>query len=278
MSPFKHKPEIKPEIEEAKTEDPGALRLPDTSSEAASKTDPKYESKRVREMRQALRKELKRPVYLPDEYEPFGYQAARAGMKYRRTILGLVVLGAGIASVATAGVVSGALAAGAAGVPAIDLQTFFDSEIHDANRSVTLLESAVNGLLGEGKERRAEIVQAAIDGKHRTGPVTLSGADIELYSSANQPVPQLYIGPVRIGIRMGITVFAAGLLLLALTIIAQDIHGIMTKVACAILVVGVVIVGAALANSDWFRGLDRFGGYGQPSQAQESVLLLPPTQ
>jgi len=245
---------------------PAALQASE-KREASSESSPDYDPKKAREMRQALQKELKRPVNLPNKDEPFGYRVVRAGVKYRRPILGLGVLGVGIASVATAGTASAILAAVAAGVPAIDLQTFFDSEIHDANRSVILQREAVEELLKMEKEQRAETAQAAIDSKRHAGPVTLSGADIRQYGLAKEPVPQLYIGPVRVGIRMGITVIAAGLLLLALTMIAQDIHGIMTKVASAILVVGAVIVGAALANSDWFKGLDRLGHDGRPGSA-----------
>ena len=53
---------------------------------------------------------------------------------------------------------------------------------------------------------------------------------------------------------MGFTVIGAGLLLLALTLIPQDVHGLMIRAASAILVVGVLIVGTAVANGNWLKG------------------------
>jgi hypothetical protein len=49
-------------------------------------------------------------------------------------------------------------------------------------------------------------------------------------------------------------VIGSGLLLLALTLIPHDVHGLMVRAAIAILVVGVVIVGGAVANGRWLKG------------------------
>jgi hypothetical protein len=68
------------------------------------------------------------------------------------------------------------------------------------------------------------------------------------------PLGTAPLGTARIGVRLGIAVAGSGLLLLALTIIPQDLHTLMTRVASVILVVGVLIVGFALANSSWLKG------------------------
>jgi hypothetical protein len=98
--------------------------------------------------------------------------------------------------------------------------------------------------------------------------VTLTGDDIAAAISAARqltlntvtaplgtaPLGTAPLGTARIGVRLGIAVAGSGLLLLALTIIPQDIHTLMTRVASVILVVGVLIVGFALANSSWLKG------------------------
>jgi hypothetical protein len=53
---------------------------------------------------------------------------------------------------------------------------------------------------------------------------------------------------------VGLTVVGSGLLLLSLTLIPEDIHTLLTRAASAILVVGALMVGAAVMNGDW---LDR---------------------
>jgi hypothetical protein len=93
--------------------------------------------------------------------------------------------------------------------------------------------------------------------------VTLTGDDIAAAISAARqltlntvtaPLGTAPLGTARIGVRLGIAVAGSGLLLLALTIIPQDLHTLMTRVASVILVVGVLIVGFALANSSWLKG------------------------
>jgi hypothetical protein len=51
----------------------------------------------------------------------------------------------------------------------------------------------------------------------------------------------------------GIAVIAGGIVLLALTLIPEDIHGLMTKAATVILIVGALIVAAAVANGSWLK-------------------------
>jgi hypothetical protein len=88
--------------------------------------------------------------------------------------------------------------------------------------------------------------------------VTLTGDDIAAAISAARQLTlntvTAPLGTARIGVRLGIAVAGSGLLLLALTIIPQDLHTLMTRVASVILVVGVLIVGFALANSSWLKG------------------------
>jgi hypothetical protein len=108
------------------------------------------------------------------------------------------------------------------------------------------------------------MVRAAINAAPDTGSggmVTLSAADIRaaIAPKPSQHILDIRIAPVRAGVRMGLTVFGGGLLLLALTIIPEDIHGLMIKVASAILVVGALMVGAAAANGSWLTGLGRLG-------------------
>jgi len=45
----------------------------------------------------------------------------------------------------------------------------------------------------------------------------------------------------------------SGILLLALTLIPENIHGLMTKAATVILIVGALIVAAAVANGSWLK-------------------------
>jgi hypothetical protein len=211
----------------------------------------RYNAKDARKMRSALQKALQRPVILPDERRLD--QAKRAVIEHRHVIIGLGVLGAGIASVATAGVAAAALAITAASLPALDFPAFFDTKALDPDLAVTLEPDAVAHLLEVDVGERAEQVLAAIDRKRGSGPdgrVTLSRADI---TWARQPVPRHRVELVRAGVWMGGTVIAAGLLLLALTLIPEDIHGLMTKAASVILIVGALIVAAAIGNGSWLK-------------------------
>jgi hypothetical protein len=223
---------------------------PDVRTPATDDGAP-YNAKDARQMRSALQKALQRPVILPDER--LFDQAKRALIEHRHVIIGLGVLGTGIASVATAGVAAAALAITAASLPALDFPAFFDTKALDPDLAVTLEPDAVAHLLEVDVDERAEQVLAAINKKRGTGPdgrVTLSRADI---TWARQPVPGRRIELARAGVWMGGTVIAAGLLLLALTIIPEDIHGLMTRAASVILIVGALIVAAAVANGSWLK-------------------------
>jgi len=97
-------------------------------------------------------------------------------------------------------------------------------------------------------------VQAAINEKRGTGADgkwTLSRADI---TRERRPVPGSRIDLQRAGVKMGLTVIAAGLLLLALTLIPHDIHGLTTRAASVMLIVGALIVGYAMADGGWPKG------------------------
>jgi len=215
-----------------------------------------YDAKVAGEMRRGLQKALKRPVILADERS--SARVIRTAKEHRRIFIGLGVLGVGIASAVTAGAASAILVITAACLPAADFPTFFGTGALDPNLAVTLETAAVVQLLEMNDAgKRADAVRAAIDAKRGTGPdgrVTLSGEDIAAVTSAAQPVPGVRIEPVRSGVRMGFTVIGAGLLLLALTLIPQDVHGLVTRAASAILVVGVLIVGDAVVNGSWLKG------------------------
>jgi hypothetical protein len=228
---------------------------PASDNGAAVAPRPNYDAKAAREMRRELQKALKRPVILPDERRRD--QAIRTVLEHRQVVIGLGVLGVGIASAVTAGAASVGLAIGAACLPAANFPAFFGTGALDLNLAVTL-ESAAVALLLDMKDagKQAHAVGAAI-AKSSTGPngrVTLSGEDIAAVASAAQPVPGVRIEPVRVGVRMGFTVISAGLLLLALTLIPQDVHGLIIRAASAILVVGVLIACNAVANGSWLKG------------------------
>jgi hypothetical protein len=233
---------------------------------AAAKAERKAKhdsDKAAHQLCRELRKALKRPV-IPVDERPRD-QAVRQIMEHRRAMIGLGVLGTSIATVCTAGTAAGALAIVAACLPAADFRTFFDTEAHDPNRGVRLQPDAVALLVAENDAAaRAAMVRAAINAAPDTGSggmVTLSAADIRaaIAPKPSQHILDIRIAPVRAGVRMGLTVFGGGLLLLALTIIPDDIHGLMIKVASAILVVGALMVGAAAANGSWLTGLGRLG-------------------
>lgn len=210
-----------------------------------------YNAKDARKMRSALQKALQRPVILPDER--WFDQAKRTAIEHRHVVIGLAVLGTGIASVATAGVAAAALAITAASLPALDFPAFFDTKALDQDLTVTLEPDAVAHLLGVDVGDRAEQVLAAINRKRGNGPdgrVTLSRSDI---TWARETVLGRHVELVRAGVWMGGTVIAAGILLLALTLIPEDIHGLMTKAATVILIVGALIVAAAIANGSWLK-------------------------
>jgi hypothetical protein len=223
------------------------------SKDARKTSRREYEA--ARELCRELQKVLKRPVILLEE-RPFD-QAKRTVVDHRKVVIGLGVLGVGIASVATAGVASAILAISAASLPVVDFPTFFDLKVPDPNRAIILKPDAVAELLHTPVEQRAEVVLAAvntINKKRGPGPdvrVTLSRADI---TSVKQTVPGSRIDLVRAGVQMGFTVIAAGLLLLALTLIPHDIHGLTTRAGSVMLIVGALIVGYAMASGSWLKG------------------------
>lgn len=222
---------------------------------AAVEPLPTYEAKAAREMRHELQKALKRPVTLPDERRRD--RAIRTVIEHRQVIIGLGVLGVGIASVVTAGVASVGLAIGAACLPAANVPAFFGTGALDPTLTVTLEPTAVALLLDmQDAGKQAHAVGAAIAklGTGANGRVTLSGKDIAAATAVAQPVPSVPTEPVRTGVRMGFTVISAGLLLLALTLIPQDIHELIVRAASAILVVGVLMVGTAVVNGNWLKG------------------------
>jgi hypothetical protein len=219
-----------------------------------------HDAKAERQMREELQKALTRPVILVRE--PWQGRVLHKAIEHRRAIGTTVVVGLGIASVATAGTVAAGLAIGVAVVPALDFPTFFDNKMHAYNSAVILEQAAITALLVDIKddpEERARIVQAAISTKDNPDSrVTLTGDDITTaMSAARQLTPDtgtVPLGAVRVGVRLGIAVAGSGLLLLALTVIPEDIHTLMIRVASVILVVGVLIVGFALANSSALKG------------------------
>ena len=219
-----------------------------------------HDAKTERQMCQELQKALGRPVILVKE--PWRGWVLHKAIEQRRAIGTMVVVGLGIASVATAGTVAAGLAIGVAVVPALDFPTFFDNKMLAYNSAVILEQAAITALLVDIKDdpgRRARMVQAAISTKDNPdGRVTLTGDDIASAISAARQLTldtgTVPLGAVRVGVRLGIAVAGSGLLLLALTIIPEDIHTLMTRVASVILVVGVLIVGFALANSSWLKG------------------------
>jgi hypothetical protein len=283
LKPKKHKSkdadEHAPELEQAPpapaaTQPPPEVATDRKSQRAAAKAERKAKhdaDKDAHQLCRELRKALKRPV-IPVEERPRD-QAVRGIMEHRRAIIGLGVLGTSIAAVCTAGTAAGALAIVAACLPAADFRTFFDTEAHDPNRGVRLQTDAVSLVLKEpDAASRAAMVQAAINaapGTGSSGMVTLSAEDIRAATSPKpkQYIPGIHIAPVRAGVRMGLTVIGGGLLLLALTLIPEDIHGLMIKVASAVLVVGALIVGAAVTNGSWLTGLGRLGHAGDQAPA-----------
>jgi hypothetical protein len=210
-------------------------------------------SEDARKMRHELQKALKRPVILPNDR--WFDRAKRTVVSRRKVIIASGVLGAGIASVVTGGVAAPILAITAASLPLADYPTFFDLNAPDPDLAITLEQDAVEALLDiTDVGQRVKAVQAAINKKRGTGadgPWTLSRTDI---IPERQPVPDSRIDLVRAGVKMGLTVMAAGLLLLALTLIPHDIHGLTTRAASVMLIVGALIVGYAMADSGWHKG------------------------
>lgn len=207
----------------------------------------------ARKMRHELQKALNRPVILPNERR-FD-KAKRMVINRRKVIIGLGVLGASIASVVTGGIATPILAVAAASLPIVDYPTFFGINVPDPNLAITLEQDAVAALLDiTDVEQRVKAVQAAINKKRGTGADdkwTLSRTDI---TPERRSVPNSRIDLVRAGVKTGLTVIAAGLLLLALTLIPHDIHVLTTRAAIVMLIVGALIVAYAMADGGWPKG------------------------
>jgi hypothetical protein len=242
-------------------------------------------------MGQKLQKALGRPVILVKE-RPRD-RAWHTAIKHQRAASVLGLLGLGIATGLTHGTAPVILTAFSSSIPLLDFNTFFDKKKDAYNKAVILDQAAIDALLHISDPERAGIAQAAIDAKGSVdGRVTLTGADIEaakaaiaarqaeldtaakaaiaarqaeLDTAAKAAIAARQAeldtaagpGPVQIGVRMGLAVVGSGLLLLALTIIPEDIHTPMTRVASLILVVGGLIIGGALANGSWLKGRDQ---------------------
>jgi hypothetical protein len=227
-------------------------------------------------MGQKLQKALGRPVKLVKE-RPRD-RAWHTAIKHQRAASVLGLLGLGIATGLTHGTAPVILTAFSSSIPLLDFNTFFDKKKDAYNKAVILDQAAIDALLHISDPERAGIAQAAIDAKGSVdGRVTLTGADIEaakaaiaarqaeLDTAAKAAIAARQAeldtaagpGPVQIGVRMGLAVVGSGLLLLALTIIPEDIHTPMTRVASLILVVGGLIIGGALANGSWLKGRDQ---------------------
>jgi hypothetical protein len=211
-------------------------------------------------MCQKLQEALGRPVFLVKE--PLKDRAWHTAIKHQRPAYGLGMLGLVIATALTHGTAPLVLTACSGSIPLLDFNTFFDKKKVAYDKGVILDQAAIDALLKIiSASERAGIAQAAIDVKGSVGGrVTLTGADIGEAVAAANAAKQAALdtdagpGPVQIGVRMGLAVFGSGLLLLALTIIPEDIHTLMTRVASLILVVGVLIIGGALANGGWLKG------------------------
>jgi hypothetical protein len=233
------------------------------------------------EMCQKLQEALGRPVILVKERRRD--RAWHTAIKHQRVAYGLGMLGLVIATPLTHGTAPLILTAFSSSIPLLDFGTFFDKKKVSYNQGVILDQAAIDALLEISARKRAGIAQAAINAKGSVdGRVTLTGADIEeagrravaaeaAAEAAAAAIPPVESpapasvelsaptgnggpGPVQIGVRMGLAVIGSGLLLLALTIIPEDIHTLMTRVASLILVVGVLIIGGALANGSWLKG------------------------
>jgi hypothetical protein len=231
-------------------------------------------------MRRRLQKALNRPVILPSDGKIDA--ALRAVRQNQAAGIAVAVLGTSIAAVVTGGLVLGPLGIAAACIPAVGIpaQLGFWKPL-DKELTLTLEVDAVVLLLEVDAARQLSAVQTAMATKRGSNPdygMTLTGTDIkEVFAPvvpepvapepvapavpvpvASAPVvpvvPGGRVAPAGAGVRVGLTVVGSGLLLLSLTLIPEDIHTLLTRAASAILVVGALLVGAAVMNGDW---LDR---------------------
>jgi hypothetical protein len=224
------------------------------------------------EMCQKLQEELCRPLILVKESRRD--RTWHTAIKHQRAAYGVGMLGLVIATALTHGTAVVILTACSSSIPVLDFETFFDKKKYAYNKAVILDQAAIDELLNISAPDRADIAQAAIDAKGSVdGRATLTGADIEAAKAAitarratldaNEKAAIAAMqatldtdagpGPVQTGVRMGLAVVGSGFLLLALTIIPEDIHTLATSVASLILVVGVLIIGGALANGSWLK-------------------------
>jgi hypothetical protein len=228
------------------------------------------------EMRRKLQDALGRPIILIKE--PLKDRAWHTAIKHERGAYGLGLLGLVVATALTHGTAAVVLTACSSSIPLLDFETFFDNKKVAYNKGVILDQGAIDALRKISESERAGIAQAAIDMKGSVdGRVLLTGADIEeevrkieeearkieearkaaIAARQSALSTDAGPGPVQIGVRMGLAVAGSGLLLLALSIIPEDIQTLMTRVASLVLVVGVLIISGALANGSWLKGRDR---------------------
>lgn len=231
----------------------------DLAAEAESET----------EIGRMLEEALGRPVILIKE--PLKDRAWHTAIKHQRGAYAVGLLGLVVATALTHGTAAVVLTACSSSIPLLDFETFFDNKKVAYNKGVILDQAAIDALRKISEPKRAGIVQAAIDVKGSVdGRVLLTGADLDEEArkieearkaalAARQSALSTDVGPgpVQIGVRMGLAVAGSGLLLLALSIIPEDIQTLMTRVASLVLVVGVLVIGGALANGSWLKGRDQ---------------------
>jgi hypothetical protein len=223
-----------------------------------SRKDVRKKRKAEQKMRGDLQKALKRPVVLIANRR--SDPAKRMVVKCLGPALVLGALGAGIASVVVTGSFAAPLAVIAASVPAANFPALLSTKMLDQS-PVILTRDMIDRLFKmTDPGKRVSTVRAALGKSTNIGPdgsVTLSAEDIpDILETPSMP---RLLGSTGVGVLLGFTVISGGLLLLALTLISQDIHGLMIRAASAILVVGALIVGAAVANGNWLKGLDSPG-------------------
>jgi hypothetical protein len=230
------------------------------STEEGSETlgywDQRRRRKSEKKLRNDLQKALKRPVILiaDGKFDPF----KRKVVEYSGPILAVGLVGVGITSVVVTGGLAAPFHVVAASFPLANFPTLLAPKMLDP-RHVILEDGAIDELLKMAPEKQIQKVQAAIGRSTRIGSdgsVTLSAKDIT-QASAERAV--LRLPSTSTGVLLGFTVITGGLLLLALTLISQDIHGLMIKAASAILVVGALIVGAAMVSGKWPNGVSLSG-------------------
>jgi hypothetical protein len=218
--------------------------------------DRRRQRKPENKLRNNLQKALKRPVILIADRKLD--QAKRKMVEYSGPALAVGLVGVGITSVVVTGGLAVPFHVVAASFPLANFPALLAPKILDSRR-VILERDMIDKLIMMAPGEQIREVQAAIGKSTNIGPdgsVTLRAADIP---EASAERTTLHFPSTSAGLLLGFTVITGGLLLLALTLISQDIHGLMIKAASAILVVGALIVGAAMANGKWPNGVSLSG-------------------